>query len=154
GIEVLDVNAVRRVLADFQPEAVVNAVGIVKQRPAAKEALLSLEVNAVFPHRLRLSCEEFGARLIHVSTDCVFDGRRGNYTEADPADAKDVYGLTKYLGEVSEAPALTLRLSIIGLELARKASLIEWFLAQRGQVRGFTRAIYTGLTTLELARVI
>jgi dTDP-4-dehydrorhamnose reductase len=92
--------------------------------------------------------------MVHISTDCVFNGRRGNYTEQDPADAEDLYGLSKYLGEVSEEPCLTLRTSIIGLELSRKQSLIEWFLSRTGTIKGFTNALFTGLTTIETARVI
>jgi dTDP-4-dehydrorhamnose reductase len=133
---------------------VVNAVGIVKQRGAAKEAIPSLEINSLLPHRLAILCKAVGARLVHVSTDCVFSGRRGSYTEEDIADAEDLYGRTKLLGEVSEPGSITLRISIIGLELARKTGLIEWFLAQKGDIRGFTRAIYTGLTTAEMSRVI
>ena len=144
----------RQVLKDFQPEAVINAVGLIKQQPAAQETLPALEINAVFPHRLRLLCQDVGARLIHVSTDCVFSGQRGNYTQRDPPDAEDLYGISKFLGEVSEYPALTLRSSIIGLELSRKKSLVEWFLSQRGRVKGYTHAIYTGMTTCEMSRVM
>jgi dTDP-4-dehydrorhamnose reductase len=107
------------------------------------------------PHRLAVLARVAGARLIHLSTDCVFSGRRGNYREDDPADAEDLYGRTKLLGEVSEEPCLTLRTSIIGPELSRKSGLLEWFMAQRGgTVRGFTRAIFSGFTTAELSRVI
>jgi dTDP-4-dehydrorhamnose reductase len=113
-----------------------------------------LEVNAVFPRRLLALCRAYGSRLVQLSTDCVFSGRRGGYGPDDAIDAEDVYGLSKYLGELHEAPAITLRSSIIGLEVARKASLVEWFLAQQGTIRGFTRAIYSGLTTLEMARVV
>jgi dTDP-4-dehydrorhamnose reductase len=154
GVEVLDHDRVTEVVADFRPEAVVNAVGIVKQRGAAKEAIPSLEVNSLLPHRLALLCRAAGARLVHVSTDCVFSGKKGNYTQDDVPDAEDLYGRTKLLGEVSEPGSITLRTSIIGLELSRKTGLIEWFLAQRGEIRGFRRAIYTGLTTAELSRVI
>lgn len=154
GVEMKDTERLLKVVGDFQPEAVVNAVGIVKQRGAAKEAIPSLEINSLLPHRLAVLCKAVGARLVHVSTDCVFSGRRGNYTEEDIADAEDLYGRTKLLGEVSEPGSITLRTSIIGLELARKGSLIEWFLAQKGEIRGFTRAIYTGLTTAEMSRVI
>lgn len=154
GIDVRNTDRVREVLEEFQPAAVVNAVGIIKQRTASRNSLPSLEVNAVFPHRLRLLCQEIGARMVHISTDCVFNGRRGNYTEQDPADADDLYGLSKYLGEVSAKPCLTLRTSIIGLELSHKQSLIEWFLSQTGTIKGFTNALYTGLTTIEMARVI
>ncbi len=154
GIDARDFSAVEQVVKAFRPEAVVNAIGIVKQRDEAGDAILSLEINALLPHRLSLLCGEIGARLIHLSTDCVFSGRKGMYTEDDWEDARDLYGRSKLLGEVREAHAVTLRTSIIGLELARKRSLIEWFLAQRGQVRGFTRAIYSGFTTLEMARII
>lgn len=142
------------VFADFQPQAVINAVGIVKQRPDAKESIPSLEINALLPHRLSVLCKGIGARLIHLSTDCVFSGKKGNYLESDPSDAGDLYGKTKYLGEVHEANSLTLRTSIIGRELSRHTSLLDWFLAQTGTVKGFTNAIYTGFTTLEMSRII
>ena len=154
GVNVRQPDSVLGVLADFRPQAVVNAVGIVKQRAAAKDALPSLQVNALFPHQLAVMCRAAGTRLIHMSTDCVFSGRRGQYQEEDPSDAEDLYGRSKFLGEVHEDHCLTLRTSIIGLELARKASLVEWFLAQRGPVRGFTKAIFSGLTTLELSRLV
>lgn len=154
GVEAKDTERLLEVVADFRPEAVVNAVGIVKQRGAAKEAIPSLEINALLPHRLALLCRAAGARLIHLSTDCVFSGRKGNYTEDDVPDAEDLYGRTKLLGEVADAGCITLRTSIIGLELSRRTGLIEWFLAQRGEIRGFTKAIYTGLTTAEMSHVI
>lgn len=154
GIDVRDFAAVERVLDATRPDAVVNAVGIVKQRAESKQALDSIEVNALLPHRLALACAARGARLIHFSTDCVFDGRRGAYRESDPADADDLYGRSKRLGEVTDEGSLTLRTSIIGLELGRRASLVEWFLAQRGPIRGYTRAIWSGVTTLEMARIV
>ena len=154
GVEVRDMARLLEVMADFRPEAVVNAVGIVKQRGAAKEAIPSLEINSLLPHRLAVVCRAAGARLVHLSTDCVFSGRRGNYTEDDVTDAEDLYGRTKLLGEVAEPGCVTLRTSIIGLELSRKTGLIEWFLAQRGEIRGFTKAVYTGLSTAEMSRVI
>jgi dTDP-4-dehydrorhamnose reductase len=153
-IELRDTDALLPVAADFRPEAIVNAVGIVKQRPTAEEAIPSLEINALLPHRLALVCKEIGARLVHMSTDCVFSGRKGSYKETDFADADDLYGRTKYLGEVRAANCITLRTSIIGRELSRKTALLEWFLAQRGSVRGFRKAIFSGFTTLEMARVI
>ncbi len=142
------------VLADFRPEAVINAVGIVKQRPTAKESIPSLEINSLLPHRLAVQCKAMGARLIHLSTDCIFSGRKGNYQESDPSDAEDLYGKTKYLGELHESHCLTLRTSIIGRELSRHTSLFDWFLAQHSTVKGFTKAIYTGFTTIEMARII
>lgn len=154
GVDVRDLQDVVSAVAVAQPDAVVNAVGIVKQRLAAKESIPSLEVNSLFPHRLSEVCRAAGARLVHLSTDCVFSGRKGAYRETDDADAQDLYGRSKLLGELHEPHCLTLRTSIIGLELSRKKSLIEWFLAQRGVVKGFTRAIYSGLTTAEMARAI
>ena len=154
GIDVRHVDDLLRVFAEFRPEAVINAIGIVKQRDEAKAALPSLELNAVFPHRLSRICGTAGARLVHLSTDCVFSGDRGSYTEGDPSDAKDLYGRSKYLGEVTDDHCVTLRTSIIGLELRRKSGLIEWFLAQRGTISGYRKAIYTGFTTMEMARII
>jgi dTDP-4-dehydrorhamnose reductase len=140
-------------LGEFRPQVVVNCIGVVKQRHEA-DVLEHLEINAVAPHRIARLCHDAGARLIHVSTDCVFSGRRGMYTEDDNADAEDIYGRTKYLGEVDAPHCLTLRTSFIGRELSGRLSLLEWFLAQRGPVKGFRRAIFSGLTSLELARVI
>lgn len=154
GVEARDADRLLEVMAGFRPEAVVNAVGIVKQRASAKEAIPSLEINSLQPHRLSLVCRAAGARLVHMSTDCVFSGRKGNYTEKDVPDPLDLYGRTKLLGEVSEPECITLRTSIIGLELSRKTGLIEWFLSETGEIRGFTKAIYTGLTTAEMSRVI
>ena len=154
GVEARDEDRLLEVFGNFRPEAVVNCVGIIKQRGEAKEAIPSIEINALLPHRLAVACHTVDARLVHLSTDCVFSGRRGNYTERDIPDAEDLYGRTKLLGEVGEPPCVTLRTSIIGLELSRKGSLIEWFLAQKGEIRGFTNAIYTGLTTAEMSRVI
>jgi dTDP-4-dehydrorhamnose reductase len=154
GVDATDDAGVRRIVAAAAPDAVVNCVGIVKQRSEAKAAIPSIEVNSLLPHRLLDACQDHGARLIHMSTDCVFSGRTGNYRETDVPDPIDLYGRSKLLGEVTEAPGLTLRTSIIGLELSRFTGLIEWFLAQRGMIRGFRRAIYTGFTTRELARVI
>ena len=154
GVDVRRLGDLVEVVALVRPDAVVNAVGIVKQRPVAKEAIPSLEVNALFPHRLAQVCAAAGARLVHLGTDCVFSGRKGGYVEQDEADPVDLYGRTKLLGEIHDAHCLTLRTSIIGLELGRKGSLVEWFLAQSGQIRGFRRAIYSGLTTREMARAI
>lgn len=155
GVDVRSSDRILEVLADFRPEVVVNAVGIVKQRTAAKDSAPSLEINALFPHRLAVMCKAVGARLIHMSTDCVFSGRKGNYTEHDKADAEDLYGQTKFLGELHEPHCVTLRTSIIGRELSHKAGLMEWFLTQKGgRCRGFSRALFSGLTTQALAEVM
>jgi dTDP-4-dehydrorhamnose reductase len=154
GIELSSIKPLADVVKDFRPQVIVNAAGIVKQRTEAKEIIPSLEINSLLPHRLAHLCMEAGARLIHLSTDCVFSGRKGRYTEQDPTDAEDLYGRSKLLGEVTELSCLTLRTSMIGKELLHKTGLLEWFLAQRGTVRGFTHAIFSGFTTLELARTI
>lgn len=153
-VDVRDISRVEAIAGNFRPDVVVNAAGMIKQRDEAKNAAACIEINALVPHQLRDMCERIGARLIHISTDCVFSGRDGGYRESSVPDATDVYGRSKLLGEVYEAPGVTLRTSIIGPELDQKRSLVEWFLSQRGQIKGFTRAIYTGFTTLEMARII
>jgi len=153
GIDVRDFARLRDLVAELLPEAVVNAVGVVKQREEAADAEISIETNALFPHRLARLCSSVGARLVHFSTDCVFSGRAGGYRESDLADPPDLYGRSKLLGEVG-APHLTLRSSIIGLEEGRRQGLVEWFLASRGIVSGYRRAIYSGLTTAEMARLV
>jgi len=153
GVDVRRPEALTEVLADFRPEAIINAVGIVKQRAAAKDASRSIEVNALFPHRLATVARAAGARVVHVSTDCVFSGRKGSYTEEDETDPVDMYGTTKLLGELADEHCVTLRTSIIGLEVASRQGLVEWALYQQGVIKGFRRAIYSGLTTMELARV-
>lgn len=154
NIDVRSFDDVKKVATQFKPEAVVNAVGIVKQREEAQDTLMSIEVNALLPHHLNLLCREMGIRLVHLSTDCVFSGSKGNYSEDDLEDASDLYGRSKLLGEVTGSSAVTLRTSIIGLELARNKGLIEWFLSQQGTIKGFTKAIFSGFTTQEMARII
>jgi len=143
-----------RLLGQVRPDIVINCIGLVKQLGEAKNPLAAIPINAVLPHRLAQCCELVGARLVHLSTDCVFSGRKGMYVEDDVADADDVYGRTKLLGEVDYPHAVTLRTSIIGHELAGHRSLVDWFLSQDRPVKGFTRAIFSGLPTVEIASVI
>ena len=144
-----------KVFAWSRPEVVVNAVGIVKQRVESQDALPSLEINSLLPHRLALICRACGCRFIHVSTDCIFSGQKGEYDEQSVSDAQDLYGRTKYLGEVCGDGALTLRTSFIGRELDSKHGLLEWFLSQKGKsCRGFSKAIFSGLTTVALAELV
>jgi dTDP-4-dehydrorhamnose reductase len=155
GVDVRDADALRDALAGFRPEAVVNAAGFVKQRDQASAAAVeAIELNALFPHRLAALCGKVNAYLIHFSTDCVFSGRKGAYTEDDIPDATDLYGRSKLLGEVAAPGCITLRTSMIGKELSRMTGLLEWFLAQKGSAPGYRRAIFSGLTTLEQARVV
>lgn len=154
GVDVENVDSLARVFAQVRPDVVVNCIGLVKQLAEADDPLQAIPINSMLPHRLARMCELVDARLIHVSTDCVFDGRRGMYKEDDPADAQDLYGRSKHLGEVDYPHAVTLRTSIIGHELGSAHGLVGWFLSQTGPVRGFTRAVFSGLPTVELARVI
>jgi dTDP-4-dehydrorhamnose reductase len=154
GISATDI-AVTNALAQVQPQVVVNCIGIVKQDAAASDPLTSISINALFPHLLARICSAANARLIHISTDCVFSGRQGNYSEEAVSDAEDLYGRTKYLGEVSGQGCLTLRTSMIGRELKGTHGLVEWFLSQQGNnIRGFRRAIFSGFTTNALTRII
>ena len=153
--DINDDTALERALGQAKPEAVINCVGLIKQRDEASDEALTLRVNAEFPHRLAKRCGEAGARLIHFSTDCIFAGTKGNYTESDPSDAADLYGQSKHQGEVADAHSVTLRTSVIGHELGTNLALLDWFLSQRGQaISGFTKAIYSGFTTLEMARIV
>lgn len=154
-VDVTVLDELQRVLESVRPDAVVNCVGIIKQLAAARDPIASLEINALFPHRLLNLCRSVGARLIHVSTDCVFSGRLGKRKEGDPSDAEDLYGRSKFLGEIDSDAGLTLRTSIIGRELEGTSGLVEWFLSNRGgSVNGYSDAIFSGLTTIELANVI
>ena len=154
GIDLTDIDSVMRAAESARPDVVINCVGLVKQLADADDPLESIPVNALLPHRLARICAVAGARLVHMSTDCVFSGAKGMYVEEDPSDAEDLYGRTKYLGEVDYPHAITLRTSIIGHELESARSLIGWFLAQEGAVAGYGKAIFSGLPTVEIARVI
>ncbi len=155
GVDILDHDALVESMNRARPEIVINCIGIVKQVQAAHDPLIVLPINAMLPHRLSRLCALAKARLIHISTDCVFSGRLGGYIEADPADTMDLYGQSKFIGEVRDAShAITLRSSIIGHELLSKKGLVEWFLSQQGSAPGYARAIFSGLPAVELARVI
>ena len=143
-----------KAMAEARPDVVINCIGIIKQLPSAHDHLASLAINASLPHRLTRYWELAGARLIHFSTDCVFSGKIGGYREDDFADAYDIYGRTKLLGEVSDDHVVTLRTSIIGHELTSARSLIDWFLSQKGRASGFVRAVFSGLPTIEIVRVL
>lgn len=143
-----------RVFCISKPDIVINCIGIIKQLPEAQDKTLAINVNSLFPHKLAQICEQINARLIHFSTDCVFSGEKGDYTETDICDARDLYGKTKLLGEVDYLHTVTLRTSIIGHELQSEISLINWFLSQEKKVKGYSRMLFTGLTTYEVANVI
>lgn len=155
GVDAQNFASVKAAIETVKPDAVVNAIGIIKQLPSAKNTIVTLEVNSIFPHKLAELAKPNGFRLIGISTDCVFSGRKGNYSEADISDAEDLYGKSKNLGEVVGENCLTLRTSIIGPELETAHSLLEWFLSNRGgKVKGFTKAIYSGFPTVVLADIL
>lgn len=154
GVDVENADALVRSFGEARPDVVINCVGLVKQLANADDPLVALPINAILPHRLARLSGAVGARLIHISTDCVFDGKDGGYVEADRSNAADLYGRSKFLGEVDYPNAITLRTSIIGRELDSAHGLIDWFLSQTGSVRGYKHAIFSGLTTVELARVM
>ena len=154
GVDVENTDSLTRLFASTRPDIVINCIGVVKQLAEADDPLQTIPINALLPHRIARLCQVAGARFVHISTDCVFSGTKGMYREDDPCDAQDLYGRSKHLGEVDCPNAVTLRTSIIGHELAGAHGLVGWFLVQGGPVRGFTRAIFSGLPTVELARVI
>ena len=153
--DITDRDVLNRTLEKAKPEAVINCVGIIKQLNKATEDTRIRRVNAEFPHQLAKQCEKLGTRLIHFSTDCVFSGLKGNYLEEDPADATDIYGKTKHLGEVTDRHCVTIRSSVIGHEVDSNLSLLSWFLSQHGTtIKGYTNAIYSGFTTIEMAKIV
>lgn len=154
GVDVLQPDDLHRAFAWARPEVVVNAVGLVKQLGNAKDPLAAVPINTLLPHRLAQLCQVAGARLIQISTDCVFTGDKGGYTEDDRTDALDLYGVSKRLGEVGGPGAVTLRTSIIGRELRTRHSLVDWFLHAPRTVSGYRRAVFSGVTTVELARIV
>ena len=149
-----DVRTVTRAIDSVRPSVIVNCVGIVKQDTAARDPVASITVNSLFPHRISQLIRNTDIRLIHLSTDCVFSGSKGNYSEDDMPDPVDLYGRSKLLGEVAGARCLTIRTSMIGRELKGSHGLLEWFLSQRAPVSGFRRAIFSGFTTQSLAGII
>ena len=155
GIDAMNFGIVKRLLDQLEPQVIVNCVAVTKRRDAADDALTSIELNSALPHRLGVWATTHSARLFHFSTDCVFDGRTGGYTEDSPTNAADLYGRTKALGEVTGPGILTLRTSFVGREISHGTELLEWFLAQRGKrIKGYRNALYTGVSTLWMAKLV
>ena len=155
GVDAANADAVTHAVEQVRPDCVINAVGVVKQVPESKDVIRSLMLNSILPQRLADLSAKHGFRLITISTDCVFDGTRGGYTEADVPDARDLYGISKFLGEIKEGNCLTIRTSIIGRELEGGHSILEWFLQNHEPVvNGYTRAIYSGFPTIVIADLI
>jgi dTDP-4-dehydrorhamnose reductase len=154
GVDAVDLDALEKIFLGTRPDIIINCIGVIKHLESAENSLIVLPINSMLPHRLAKLAELINARLIHFSTDCVFSGNLGGYKENDFADARDLYGRSKFLGEVSYENAITLRTSIIGHEVIRNISLIDWFLSQNQAVRGYKNAIFSGLPTVEVANVI
>lgn len=156
NVDAENLTSLEAVLEKVKPDIVVNCVGIIKQLPEGDEEKISIQINSLFPHALAEIADRFGAKVIHMSTDCVFSGEKGNYSEEDSSDATDLYGRTKFLGEISHSPHLTIRSSIIGRDFFHHLGLLEWFLSRspKEKIKGFTRAIYTGFTTGAMADIL
>ena len=154
GVDVANPVEMTGIFSKVQPDVVVNCIGLTKHHKQSNDPLLAIPINALFPHQLSQLCAETGVRLIHVSTDCVFSGRKGSYTEQDESDAMDVYGKSKFLGEVSSAHSITLRTSTIGHELESQYGLLEWFLAKQERCQGYRNAIFSGLPNTGFAQLV
>ena len=154
GVDATNLGELESIIVYHRPTIIINCIGVVKQIKESYDPLIALPVNSLFPHHLLQLCIRYQTRLIHISTDCVFSGKRGMYTEEDIPDALDLYGISKRFGELNAEGSVTLRTSIVGHEIATTRSLIDWFLKQNSSVNGFTQAIFSGLPTVELARII
>jgi dTDP-4-dehydrorhamnose reductase len=155
NVDVREFEKLTGIFEALRPDAILNCVGITKRRPAIRDMVQAIAVNALLPHRLAAWAGESGVRVVHFSTDCVFDGRAGDYTEESPTTAPDTYGRTKALGEIRYDHTLTIRSSFIGRELSEFSELLEWLLAQRGKtIKGFTQAWYSGVSTTVMTRVV
>ncbi len=155
NIDVLEREKFFGVLAAIDADVILNCVGITKRKAEINDLISSININSLFPHELAMFANKYGKRVIHFSTDCVFNGKTGNYSEESNTTAEDVYGKTKALGEIRYNNSLTIRSSFIGREMFSKTELLEWFLAQNGKsIKGFTKAMYTGVSTKYLSKVI
>ncbi|MEZ9938116.1 dTDP-4-dehydrorhamnose reductase family protein [Vibrio breoganii] len=153
-VDVKDFATLEKAVLGVKPDVVINCIGLIKQHDVSKQHAEAIEINALLPHKIAQLCDSIQARLVHFSTDCVFDGKVGNYSESDLPTATDLYGKSKCLGEVGYGKHVTLRTSIIGHELKSSVSLIDWFLSQEGSVKGFSRAVFSGLPTAYVAKVL
>lgn len=154
-IDVFNFDAVESVLGKFNPDFIINCVGLTLRKEELQDIEKCYEINSMLPHRLALWGLSNNCRIIHFSTDCVFDGKKGSYIEVDIPTASDAYGKSKFLGEIAYLNSLTMRLSIVGRELETKSELVEWIISQKGKaINGYTNAIYSGLTTHEVAKQV
>lgn len=153
-IDVTSRNRLQDLVDHFRPAVVVNCVGVTKHVPMGNDPIAAYKINSLLPHCLAALCANAQARLIHISTDCVFSGTKGMYIEEDQTDADDIYGQSKASGEVTYTNSITLRTSIIGHELSTTRSLLAWFLKQKSICKGFRKAYFSGVPTVTLAGII
>ncbi len=153
---ILDFKDLELKIKSIKPNVIINCIGVTNKNTSKNSKLLEsyININSLFPHRLYGICSKFNIRLIQLSSDCVFSGKRGFYNEMDSPEPIDIYGRSKLLGEINNENCITIRKSVIGHELNSKKGLLEWFLAQKNKVEGYKKAIFSGLTVQELARVI
>ena len=154
GVDVYDIGSLHLAIETINPDIVINCIGLIKQHDISKQHIDAIKINALLPHELANICDQYNAKLVHFSTDCVFSGDVGSYTEDSLPDARDLYGRSKYLGEVDYGKHLTLRTSIIGHELTSSISLVDWFLSQVESAKGFSKAIFSGLPTCYIAKLL
>jgi len=155
NVDVLEFDKLTQLISDNQIDVILNCVGITKRNSDINNLEMAIATNALFPHRLANWAKTNNKRVIQFSTDCVFDGSIGNYSEDSATTGPDIYGKTKALGEIDYAHSLTIRSSFIGRELKAKTELLEWALSCKGQkIRGFDKAFYSGVSTIWMARTI
>ena len=155
GIDVRSLNQVDELVREIQPDVVINCVGVIKQKMESSNITDAITINSLFPHHLANLCQSQNSRLIHFSTDCVFEGTPGMKVVSDTPNATDIYGTTKRLGEVDYGDSITIRSSIVGAQIVGTESLFQWAISQKGKkIKGFTGALYSGLTTMTMSKVI
>ena len=154
GLDAYNIEDFKKLFDLEKPDYIINCIGIIKQLDASNNPVISISLNSLFPHKIAEICIKLGIKLIHFSTDCVFSGSKGNYSEEDCPNAIDLYGKSKLLGEVGYGNCLTLRTSIIGHELGAKNGLVEWFLSQENEINGYANSIFTGFPTVEIASIL
>lgn len=149
-----NVYGIEGIIARVKPDAIINCIGVLNEA-AEKNHSLAILLNSFLPNFIDSLSEKYGFTLVHVTTDCVFDGESGNYTEDAVPNATSFYGISKAMGEVKNDRTLTLRLSIVGPDINPNGiGLFNWFSKQTGEVKGYSEVYWTGVTTIELARVI
>lgn len=154
GIDALNFDSVKKLIDEIRPDQIINCIGITKHVPAQSDAFKLIQLNSAFPHFLANLSTEVDSRLIHISTDCVFAGDIGGYTEMSRTDANDMYGKTKAIGEIHDKKHVTIRTSTIGHEIDTKHGLLEWFLSQNKSCFGYRNAIFSGIPTIRLAKIL